>query len=160
MNELPSTAIGTLRLFATTQTQVDVFSDQIIESVKHGEANPLEVLTMFKAFEKVSERVLNEIKPNILTEAEKHPERIFEFNGNKIEKAELGVKYNYSICNDPVYNELKMKLDEAAKLVKEREEFLKALKEPITQLNEDTGEIFKIIPPLKTSQSGVKISIR
>lgn len=160
INELPETAIGTLRLFATTQVQVDKFSDDLIESVKSGEVNPIELLVMLKAFEKVSDRVLKEIRDNAVTEAAKHPGNSFEWNGNKIEKSELGTKYNYSICNDPVYNQRKSIANEADKQLKDRETFLKALKEPITIVDEITGEVTTIIPPLKTSTTGLRVSIR
>lgn len=160
MSDLPTTAIGTLRLFATTQTQVDVFSDQIIESVQNGEANPLEVLVMLKAFEKVSERVLKEIKENVLREAGKYPGNSFEFNGNKIEKAELGTKYSYDTCNDPAYKRLSAQANEIITKVKEREAFLKVLNGPQTIVDDETGEVVTISPALKTSQYGVKVSIR
>lgn len=159
-DNLPSSAIGTLRLFATTQTQCDVFSDQLIESVKNGETNPIEVLVMLKAIEKVSDRVLKEIRENAVTEAAKHQGTSFEFNGCKIEKAELGTKYNYSICNDPVYTQRQILASDASKRLKEREDFLKALKDPITALDEVTGEVYKIIPPLKTSTTGLKVTIK
>lgn len=160
IDQLPNSAIGTLRLFATTQTQVDVFSDQLIESVKNGEANPIEVLVMLKAFEKVSDRVLKEIRYNAVTEANKYQGPSFEWNGNKIEKSELGVKYDYSICNDPVYNQRQQISAESDKQLKERESFLKSLKEPITIVDEGSGEIVTIRPPLKTSTTGLKVSIK
>lgn len=160
INNLPSTAISTLRLFATTQSQVDVFSDQLIESVKNGEVNPIELLVVLKAFEKVSDRVLKEIKDNAITEAQKHPGTSFEWNGNKIEKSELGTTYNYSVCNDPVFNQRLQIADEATKQLKERQDFLKSLKEPLTLVDEGSGEVVKIIPPLKKSTTGLKVSIR
>lgn len=160
MSDLPNSAIGTLRLFATTQTQVDVFSDQIIESVKQGETNPIEVLVMLRAFEKVSARVLKEITANTLREAGKYPGSSFEFNGNKIEKAELGTKYDFSICNDPVYNDLAKQANEIIKQVKEREVFLKAINGSETVVDKSTGEFTTIHAPLKTSTTGLKVSIR
>lgn len=160
MNQLPETAFGTLRLFATTQTQIDVFSDQLIQAVKEGEANPLEVYTFIKAFEKMADRVQKEIKENLLTEADKYPEKTFELMGNKFEKAEVGTKYDYTVCNDPVYNGRLQIFNKASEQVKEREAFLKALKQPITIVDEGTGEIVTISPPLKTSQSGIKLTIR
>lgn len=160
MNELPTTAIGAARLLPTTQTQIDVFSDQVIESVRQGEANPLEVLVILKAFEKATERILKEVRDNFVREADKHPERIFEFNGVKMEKAEVGTKYNYSICNDPIYNRRKEISEAANQQVKEREDFLKSLKDPITIVDEETGESVKIIPPIKTSTTSIKVTIR
>lgn len=159
-DNIPTTAIGTMRLMATTQTQIDVFSDQVINSVKSGEASALEVLIMLKAFEKMADRVLKEIRENFVNEADKYTERVFEFNGNKIEKAEVGTKYDYSVCNDPVYNSLSSILKNTNTQVKEREEFLKALKQPITILDEGTGEVVTINPPLKTSTTSLKVSIR
>jgi len=160
MNELPTTAIGALRLFASTQTSVDVFSDQIIESVKNGEVNPLEVLIQLRAFEKVSERVIKEILPNSLKEAGNYPGSAFEFNGNKIEKAELGTRYNYNVCNDPVYNRLKKVTEESLKELRARETFLKSINGSETVVDKDTGEFTTINAPLKTSTYGLKVTIR
>lgn len=160
MNELPTTAIGAARLLPTTQTQIDIFSDQVIESVRQGETNPLEVLVILKAFEKATERILKEVRENYVKEADKYSEKSFELFGAKLEKAEVGTKYNYSICNDPVYNRRLAIATEATKLVKEREDFLKSLKDPINFVDEETGEFVKIIPPLKTSTESVKVSIR
>lgn len=160
MSDLPSTAIGAARLLPTTQTQIDVFSDQMIESVRQGETNPLEVLVILKAFEKATERILKEVRENYVKEADKYSEKSFELFGAKLEKAEVGTKYNYSICNDPVYNRRLAIATEANKLVKEREDFLKSLKDPLNIVDEETGELVKIIPPLKTSTESVKVSIR
>lgn len=160
MSELPSTPIGTLRLFASTQTQIDVFSDSIIHAVKQGEANPLDVLIQIRALQKVSDRVLKEINDNLLTEAGKYSESSFDFMGAKVEKAELGTKYDYSVCGDPIHERLVYRSDMASEKVKEREMFLKALKEPITIVDDESGEVCRISPPIKKSTSGLKISIR
>lgn len=159
-DNLPDTAIGTLRLFASTQCEVDKFSDDLIQSVKSGDVNPIELLVMLRAFEKVSDRVLKEIRENTITEANKYNGSSFKFNGNKIEKSELGTKYDFSICNDPDYNKLFKTALESSEKLKEREVFLKSLKEPITLVNRDSGEVYTIIPPLKTSTSGLKVSIK
>jgi len=160
MNNLPSTPIGTLRLFASTQTQVDVFSDSIIQSVKQGEANPLEVLIQIKALQKVSDRVLKEINDNLLTESNKYSETSFEFMGAKIEKAELGTKYDYSSCGDTEYEMLDAQMNSLKQRIKEREEFLKSIKQDITLVDNFTGEVITVHPPIKKSTSGLKVSIR
>lgn len=160
MNDLPTTVIGTLRLFATTQVQVDRMSDLLIQEVKEGNANPLEVLIQLRAIEKVSGRVLKEIQENILREADKYAEKSFEFNSCKLEKAELGTKYDFTVCGDPVWEQRVSIMNAAKTLVDERQEFLKSLKEPITIVDEGSGEVATIRPPLKTSTSGVKVSIK
>ena len=160
MNELPTTAAGTLNLLANTQTEIDVFSDSVIRSVKEGEVSAIKVLIQLKAMEKATGRILNEIKENYLTEAEKHPESRFEYMGNQIEKAELGTKYNYDHCGDPVYRFHLQQVESATISLKNREAFLKALKEPITIVDEMTGEVVTIVPPLKSSTSGLKVTIK
>jgi uncharacterized protein YjgD (DUF1641 family) len=160
MSELPESAIGALRMFATTQTQIDVFSDQLIASVKQGEVNPLEVLIQLRAFEKVTKRVLEEIKDELLTASAKYSETRIELYGSIVEKAELGTKFDDSVCKDPVVQALEEYAMVANEKLKARQEFLKALKEPLTILDELTGEVSKIYPPSKKSTSGLKVTIR
>lgn len=160
MNELPDRAIGVLSQFASTQVQCDVFSDQVIESVKNGEENPLKVLVQLKAFEKCSDRIQKEIKDNYMIEAGKYPGDSFEFMGNQVQKAENGVKYDYASTGDPVYLQRLKVFQEAEKQLKEREQFLKAVKTPFSLLDEGTGEVSIISPPMRTSSSGLKITIK
>ena len=160
MNSLPDTPVASLRMLATTQAQIDFFSDGLIRSVKEGEVNPLEILVMLRAFDKVSKRVLAEIDRNYLTEADKYPEKKFEFAGASIEKVEVGTSYDYTVCCDPIYEEREVAMNTAKTLLDERKEFLKALREPITLVIEETGEAVTVRPPLKKSTSGLKVSIR
>ena len=160
MSDLPDSAIGALRMFATTKTQIDVFSDQLIASVKQGEVNPLEVLIQLQAFEKVTKRVLEEIKDELLTASAKYSETRIELYGSIIEKAELGTKYDYSVCRDTVFERLEADANIASENLKTRQEFLKTLKEPLVIVDEMTGEVTKIYPPSKKSTSGLKVTIR
>lgn len=160
MDQLPQSPTELLTLMASTSTQIDVFSDGVIESVQAGEINPLAVLIQLRAMQKASERILKEIAPNLLTEAAKHPENEFEFMGNKITKAEHGTKYDYSVCNDPVWNQRIKIANEAKEQLSERETFLKAVKAPFTLLDEGTGEVVTIHPPTKKSTSGLNVSIK
>src|SRR6187397_3382276 len=98
MDNLPTTAIGVMGLMAQTSTQIDVFSDQVIESVKRGEVSPIETQLRIKAMEKAFERILKEIKDNVLTEADKYPGTEFEFMGNKIQKGSVSTLYDYAQC--------------------------------------------------------------
>ena len=110
--------------------------------------------------EKATERILKEIKENLLTEAGKYPEKEFEYMGNKITKAEHGTKYDYSKCGDPVYQQREAIALEAADQLKERAEFLKSVKAPFSLLDEGTGEVHLILPPTKKSVSGLNVSIK
>lgn len=161
MNEnelLPSSPSQLLTLMASTSTQIDFFSDGVIESVKGGELNPLTVLIQLRAMEKASDRILKEIKTELLNEADKHPEKSFEFAGNEITKAEHGTKYDFTNCNYPKWNELTAEINELKKELLETESFLKAIRNPLEILQGD--EVLIITLPTKTSQSGLTVKIR
>jgi len=160
MEQHPQTPTELLTLMASTSTQIDVFSDGVIESVQRGEINPLTVLVQFRAMAIASERILKEINSNIMTEAGKYPGTEFEYMGNKMTKTEHATKYDYSNCNDPLYWQRLTIANSAKEQLKERETFLKAVKAPFSLLDEGTGEVNIIHPPTKKSTSGLNVSIK
>jgi len=159
MNEIPTTAIGCLRLLASSKNEVNTMSKQLIESVKNGEVNPLEVLITLKCIEKMTEIVLKEIRDDFVKEANLYAEKTFEFKGAKVEKTEVGTKYIYDNCEDPIYKSRLEIVEEADKQFKERQEFLKGLKEPLNIIIEETGEVVRVKPPAKTSTTSLKITL-
>lgn len=160
MSEGPSTAIGVLDMFSTSRTGIDCFSDQVIQAVQAGEVNPLKIRIWLKTMEEIIERVKKETNEFQLREAEKYPEKSFEYAGAKIEKAELGTKYDYSVCHDPVVEQLECTLESVKQQLTDRQKFLQAIKDPLIVVNDETGEVNTINPPLKKSTSGLKVSIR
>lgn len=153
MSDLPDTAMETLRLLPSTQHEIDRFSDMLIQAVKDGEVSALEILVQFTAMDKVMERIKKETKQEALKEADLHPERTFSFMGNQVEKAEVGVRYDYDGTGDKEY----LRLKEA---VKAKEVFLKSLTAPISIVDKDSGEVVGISPPKKNGSTGLKISLR
>lgn len=160
MSQLPDNAMSALRLMPAKASEVAQFSMQIVKAVQQGYANPLEVLVMLRSLEAVSELVREEIEEEINHEADRYSEKTFDAFGAKIEKAELGTKYSYETSKDIEWERLKTDFETAKRRLAERETFLKALKEPLTVVDESTGEVTKIMPPLKKSKSGVKIYLK
>jgi hypothetical protein len=160
MNELPTSAMGIMRQLATSKLGIAMFSNQLINSIKEGDVNPLELKAAFKAMEKIIEQVDEATKGYQLTEASKYAEQRFSAYGAEIEKCEVGVKYDYSACGDPIYNH-RLSLFETDKVfLDERAAFLKALKEPITIVDDESGEVTTIRPPIKKSSEGLKFSFK
>jgi hypothetical protein len=157
MNQLSETATGALAQMPSTATEVAKFSKLLIQSVKSGDVNPLQLIVQLHALTKVYEEVREEIEENVLKEAEKFPEKVIERFGARIEKSEVGTRYNYSASKDIEWERLDSEFKTIERKRKEREEFLRALREPMTAVNEETGEVYKIMPPFKTSKSGFKI---
>lgn len=160
MNELPTTAMGVMRQLAVSKTGIATFSKQLIDQVKNGEVNPLELKAAFKAMAKIIESVDEATKGHQITEASKYNEQRFTAFGAEIEKCEVGVSYDYSICGDPVYNQRAAILEEAKRQLDERAAFLKALKEPLTVVDDESGEVATVRPPLKKSTEGLKFTFK
>lgn len=160
MTDLPTSAASVLRLTPSTQDEVNRFSNQIIQAVKNGEENPLDILLQVRALEKCFKIIVDKIKDNYLTEAGKYPGDKFTFKGNDVQKADVWTSYDYGSSGDTIWEQRKSIELAAQTLVKEREEFLRTLREPITTLDEGTGEIVTIRPPHKTTIPGLKITIK
>lgn len=160
MSDLPTTAMGVIRQLSVSKPGIQIFSKQLIDAVLNGEVNALELKAFFKAMESIIETVNEATKESQLREAERYPEKTFSAFGCKIEKSEVGVKYDYSVCGDPIYNQRLQIFEEAKKQVDERAKVLQALKDPLTLVDDESGEIATVRPPLRKGTQGLKFSIQ
>jgi hypothetical protein len=71
----------------------------------------------------------------------------------------MGVKYDYSVCNDPVYNKLKAQLTVLEDDIKAREKYLKAIPTSgVETLFED--EVVTLYPPAKSSTTSITVNLK
>ena len=138
------TTTSALALMPLTKKQQEAFSADIVDRVKAGDLDPLELKIKLKAIQDTLSKIDKGIKEDYLTEAYKH-EKVFEKLGYKIEQCEAGVKYDYS--NDDEWVALN-------KAVKDREKMLKGLTKPVADI--DSGLV--ICPPIKKSTSTIKLT--
>lgn len=160
MTDLPNSAVGMLRLMPSKASEVATFVRQVVNSVKNGDANALEVLVMLRALELAAEEIREEIQENILNEADRFREKVIERYGSRIEKCEVGTKYIYETSKDWEWEQMDSELRTLQHKIKEREKFLRSLTSPMTLVVESTGEVVQINPPVKKSKSGVKVYIK
>lgn len=153
-------AISYLTVLPSTSDEIKRFSTQIINQVKSGEENPLKLLVLLRALESTAETIRKGIEAEIMTEVDKYSEKSFEAFGSRLEKSEVGVAYDYAATGDRDWFQFNATVEGATVRRKEREAFLRALREPMTLLDHETGEIYEVRPPLKTSKSGVKVFLK
>jgi len=79
--------------------------------------------------------------------------------GTRIELAEVGVKYDYTFCEDDKYNEMVVKKMALEEQIKERQIFLKSLPVEGIEILDEDGVLKRIYPPSKSSTSSVKTTI-
>ena len=151
------TAVSTLSVFPNTKEQVSLFANKLRTELENGEVNPLEIITMQKAIEKVFDAVKPTLSELARAEAEKHG-KSFEFKGAKIECVEAGVKYDFSECGHLDYSDLCEKINQLTEAKKNYEAMIKTYKEPqnLISLN---GDVMTVYPPKKTSTSSIKVTL-
>lgn len=123
----------------------------LLNDIDEGHMHPLQVAAQFKFIEDVISNVKEELRQRVIAEQDKYGKQVMTYHGATFEIKEGGIRYDYSDCNDTIWNDLKQQLDALNEQIKEREAFLKTLKERFTYIDESTGEIITIYPPQKKS---------
>ena len=127
-----------------TKDDVPILAEAMVNHILET-GNPLHVAENIKVMETLIDAVKSDkrFKDYALDELTKYGKSFTSARGVKIELAEVGGRYDYKTCCDPVVIELEAKL-------KERQEFLKKLpKDGMDIVVEATGEVVKIFPPAK-----------
>jgi len=148
-----------LSIFATTKETRQQFAQVVIDEMKLGIADPMKIHLQVKCMEDFIKQITShpDYKDLTLDEAAKYG-KSFEMHNAKFEVKEMGVKYDYSNCGDPIYNELSQKMAELEKEIKDRQAFLKAVKPGTEILVED--EVVVLYPPVKTSTTSITVNLK
>jgi len=154
-------AISQLTNFHTSKEDIERFVNQVVSEVRDGGYNPLHLKIFLKAIQKSCEEIERQTNDLSLYEAEKHGQKSFEIMGARVELAELGSRYDFSVCNHPALADI----DEQIKILtaekKKIETMLKTISKTMMICDESTGgEQVEIHPPVKSSISGLKITIK
>lgn len=130
---------------------------EAVVSIKDGWTDPVEALIYAKKGELFFKELIEKVKP--LAEDVQLGKGFSKF-GVDISERMQGVKYDFSECGDVKYDELMVKKKELDQKVKEREEFLKTIKSPTTLVDDDSGEVYTVKPPIKTGKLGFVLKIK
>ena len=140
-------------IFETTKEQRVEFTHQVIERLNNGELDPLKTHLQVKALEDMLEtlKANKDYKDAVLNAAVQNG-KDFEYMSAKFNIREVGVKYDYTKCESPAYEEIMTEYNTAAKSKKDMEEFLKKVPhQGLDIINGVTGEVTRVYPPAKSS---------
>jgi hypothetical protein len=129
----------------------------LLNDIDEGHIAPLQVAAQFKFIEDVIANVKEELRQRVIAEQDKYGKEQMTYHGAEFQIKEAGVKYDYSQCQDMIWNDLKQQIDALNDQMKEREAFLKGLKERLTYIDESTGEIVTLYPPQRKSTTTYSI---
>lgn len=149
-----------LSLFETTKSERQTFAQSVIEGLMEGNFDPLKVHLQVKCMEDLIKQITsNDVYKDLLvTEASKYG-KSFEHYNSKFEIKEMGVKYDFENCGDPVLQSLEQQLELIQNEVKERQKFLRTIPESGMEILVD-DELIKVYPPTKTSTTTVTINLK
>lgn len=151
--------ISLIKQFSTSKEGVELFIHKTVQEVQAGNVNALELNSYLKAIELVTEGIKKEIKESSLREHSKYSEKAVSAYGFKIEQAEKQT-YDYAKCGDLEWNNLEDQLLKLSVLKKNREQVLRLITKPVTVADDETGEMYTIHPPVKTSTTGLKFTLQ
>lgn len=151
-------AISLFRKLPETKSQVSHYSKLIRESVLGGEVNPLLFYQQLAALEQVVKSLKEDklISDCILEEAEKYHAKTFKFNTSTFCVKEVGVTYDFTMCQDADYEEIEAESFNIGQRKKIRETFLKSIKPGMEVYGKDGRQIE---PPVKKSTTKVTITL-
>lgn len=156
MHSLPVIFTGT----APTKSEIENQSQEIIAKINDsGEINPLKVATAMKAIETSMGIIKKGISEAVLEEAQRHEAKSFDYDGHSLQIREAGARYDYSNCNDPELDRMMVQKNNLEAKIKQRQEWLKAAPEGATVVDQETGEVYEIYPPEKSSTTAVSITL-
>jgi hypothetical protein len=132
-------------------------SSYIQELAMHG-GNPVLDLALCKKYIFLLEELSKNLTPFADEELSKYDNSEAKIAGAELKRVESGVKYDYS--SNKVWAEQKSKVEEEAAKLKDIEAFTKGLKSKTTIVDETTGETFEYFPPVKSSATTVRVTIK
>jgi hypothetical protein len=141
-----------------TKAAIQDYSDYLIKQLEDGLANPMDMALRLKFMEELIDKMKERLRSLVIDELGKYTkgEDIIRHNG-QFKAKETGVRYDFTGCNDPLWNRLNQEIVELTDKRKEREAMLKTIKEKQTIIDEETGEIANLFPARKLSTSSYEI---
>lgn len=156
------TAISILALFETDKAQRASFVQDVITKMQDGTADPLKVHLQMKCMEDLvngfigSKKGSKEYKDLVLEAAQKHGKE-FDYYNAKFSVKEVGTKYDYSVCEDVVMNELLAQQAGLKTRIDERAKFLQTIPESGMADPENGNMIYRAV---KTSTTSVTVKLK
>lgn len=144
-----------------SKTEQKTMAEALVEQAKNGEVNLLKVHAAFENLKGVMDSYLKnpDIKRLEIEEVQKYENDVANAYGAKFEIAQVGVKYDYTLCGHKEYNRIQQQIAELQVKAKQMEEIMKLNKEMWVYTDTETGEQYEVYPPEKTGSMSVKVTI-
>lgn len=144
-----------------TKSEIKSMAVNVVNNVKES-GNPLQVAEALSAMELFIKEVKADegFKDYVREEISKNEKCFVSKSGAKLELAETGSKYDFSMCGDIEMEMLETEANRFSALLKQRQDFLKTIPQSgLVVTDKESGDTYEIYPPSKTSTSSYKITL-
>lgn len=138
-----------------------LMASALADCVLDGEVDPIWYYVQAKSLMEVLDQFTKNpgVKACVLSEIEKYGKSVDMF-GATLNIKESNSKLDYSGCGDIIYNRLLEEKKQIDEKVKAREASLKVLTSLRTEVDNETGEIFTVYPPARSSETGFSVTFK
>ena len=145
--------------YPVTRAEQSRWAAELARPLVEGEVNPLEFIVKLKGLQQALSIVEKDrdVRDVVLREIYKHGKQA-TWSGATIATRETGVRYDYTACGDPVYDDLARQREELDKRLKEREAFLRTVPDGTTLVWDETGEVVALHPPVRVGAESYAIT--
>jgi hypothetical protein len=142
-----------------TQAEIEKIKNQIIAPVVNGEMEVVRAVVLIRALRDALEEAENNLKEEMVTQLSNYAKNdLCTMNGVTITPKEVGVKYSYDECGDTLLDDMVAEHSQLGERIKDRQKFLKSIKDIEIVVDKVTGEICELRPPSKKSTSSYVIT--
>ncbi|WP_114937532.1 hypothetical protein [Mucilaginibacter endophyticus] len=156
-------AIEDKSLLTVDKSELSEIASKIVEAVDDGNADALNTLIMAKKGAYVFDAVIEAMKGKARLPEGKN----YQKHNCDIREQMTGVRYDFNVCNDAVWNSLNMQMLAIKEQIAAREQKLKTFTTPTEvedEIDQDTGEVIMtarvINPPVKTGSQSLIFTLK
>lgn len=148
-------------LYDANKKAIASISKQIVQRVKDGELDSVQAFLHARKGTELFKKLEEGLRPYMEKDAAvpAGEEGLTMLNCH-LQRADMGVSYNYENCHDVVWDKLDADIKTLSEAKKAREEYLKKIKVVTEEVDEETGESWTINPPIRTGRNGIKVSLK
>ena len=117
-----------------------------------GDHDPLRVEIGVKGVEEAVKAVRRDkaVRDTVMNSIDTYNEKTFEFSGVQVQKKNTPARYDFTVCNDPIWERQQKELTDLKEAITKRETFLKGISGSEHITDPSTGEIIEVKEPVKT----------
>lgn len=137
-------------------SDIENLAINFVERVKESGQDPVKMMVNLKQVDEYVKHIKKYLKSYAVDYANKR--QVDSCQGAKIELRSPAT-YDYTNCQDPIWNYFVEEIKRLDELKKSRENFLKYVTKPTEQIDEETGDIFTVNPPLVSREETLYITL-